>query len=470
MNNYNLSKVLLVDDEPQTLLSFGVMLRAAGIKNVLTIENSKNVLPLLAKQEVVLIVLDLLMPDISGIELLRKIKDDFPEIIVIVMTAANEVETAVECMKAGAFDYLVKPVEKNRFISSVKRALELRDLRNEIFTLKEHLFTDKLKHENIFSSFITNSKKIRAIFQYTESIAGSGQPVLITGETGVGKELIARIIHKLYGCNGEFIAVDVAGLDDSMFSDTLFGHKKGAYTGAEQRREGLIAKASGGTLFLDEIGDLHESSQVKLLRLLQEKKYYPLGSDIPRESDSRIIVATNKDIHKLRSEGKFRKDLYYRLSTHHIHMPPLRDRKEDIPLLLDHFIEESAKSLKKKKPTPPNELSTLLSTYYFTGNVRELQTMVYDAVARHRSGILSMNSFKEIIGLSNSTLGTSISSHGKKTDLLVKIFGRFPTLKEIQNYLIEEALKSSKGKQGIAASLLGITRQALNKRLIRKKK
>ena len=187
-----------------------------------------------------------------------------------------------------------------------------------------------------------------SIFQYCEVVAKSQQPVIIIGETGVGKELIAKAIHDLSGLRGKFVPVNVAGLDDNMFSDTLFGHKKGAFTGADQTRSGLIAQASGGTLFLDEIGDLAELSQVKLLRLLQEQEYYPVGSDIPMVSDARIIAATNRDLRKLTEAGKFRNDLYFRLCAHQVHIPPLRERLDDIPVLLDHFLDEAAKTFKKK--------------------------------------------------------------------------------------------------------------------------
>jgi DNA-binding NtrC family response regulator len=458
--------VLLVDDEPQALLSASVMLRTAGVKDVITVEDSREVMPLLYRQDVAVVVLDLSMPHLSGKELLHRISHEYPHIPVIIMTATNELETAVECIKSGAFDYLVKPVEKSRFISSVKRAVELCALRNEVSSLKRHLLTDRLEHEDVFAPIITNSKKMRAVFQYVEAIAGSQQPVLITGETGVGKELIARALHELSGLKGNFVAVDVAGLDDTMFSDTLFGHRKGAYTGATEARNGLVAQTSGGTLFLDEIGDLSESSQVKLLRLLQEQTYYPLGSDVPKRTDARIVVATNQDLQKLIQKGKFRKDLYYRLRAHQIHIPPLRERKEDIPLLVDHFLEEAAKSMNKKKPTPPPELMTLLSTYHFPGNIRELRAMIFDAVARHKSGVLSMDSFKETIG-QESSMRSFPPSEGSP---FLGISGRFPTLREAEEYLISEALKLAKGNQGIAASLLGITRQALNKRLNRKAK
>jgi len=460
--------ILLVDDEQQILFSYSLMLRSAGMENILTIKDSRKVLPLLTKQNVAVIILDLIMPHISGTELLTKIKLEFPHIPVIVMTALNELEKAVECMKCGASDYLVKPVEESRFISSIRKALELRDLRNEIISLKRHLLTGELEHRAAFSSIITRSKKMFAIFHYIEAIAKSQKPVLITGETGVGKELIAKAIHEVSGLNGSYIAVNVAGLDDTMFSDTLFGHKKGAYTGADRDREGLIVKASGGTLLLDEIGDLNISSQVKLLRLLEEGIYYSLGADLPEKSNARIIACSNQDIQKLISEGKFRKDLYYRLCAHHIHIPPLRERLQDIPLLLDYFLEEASKSLKKKKPAPTPELITLLSNYHYPGNIRELQAMVYDAVAQHESGKLSLDTFKRFMKQKDSLPQNRISLISNNGISLTDIFGHFPTLKEVEEYVINEALKCSEGNQGKAAVLLGITRQALNQRLKKK--
>ena len=351
-------------------------------------------------------------------------------------------------------------------ITRQKRAEEA--LRSEITSLKEYLITDRLEHEDLFAPFITRSKLMRAIFQYMEVIASSGQPVLITGETGVGKELIAKIIHSLSVCQGEFVAVNIAGLDDMVFSDTLFGHKKGAFTGADHEREGLVARAAGGTLFLDEIGALSESSQVKLLRLLQEQTYYPLGWDIIRQSRARIVCATNQDIQALMAQGRFRKDLYYRLRAHQVHVPPLCERREDIPLLLAHFLEEVAKSLNRKKPMPCPELIGLLSAYDFPGNVRELRAMVFDAVARHSSGKLSPESFKEFIAQASSgTIPRDLIPSQCDGDLFIRIFGHFPTLKEAEYLLISEALEQAKGSQGAAASILGITRQALNKRLHR---
>ena len=463
---YPAAHIVLVDDEPQILLSFGVALRTAGLTNIMPLDDSRKLFPLLGQQEASVVVLDLSMPHFSGFTLLGEITRSFPQIPVIIVTATDHLDTAVQCMKAGAFDYLVKPVDMDKFLSTVKKALEISDLRSEISSLSHYLLTNQLKHEPVFADLVTRSPRMRAIFQYVEAIASSRQTVLITGETGVGKELISRAIHDLSGCRGPFVSVNIAGLDDSVFSDTLFGHKKGAYTGADHAREGLIAQADEGTLFLDEIGDLGEASQVKLLRLLQEHRYLPLGSDITRQSTARIVVATNHDIPALIKKGTFRGDLYYRLRTHQAHVPPLRERREDIPLLLNHFITGAALSLKKSRPAYPQELITLLSTYHFPGNVRELQSMVMDAVAQHHKGMLSLDSFRKIIREENAGAPASPPPL-LSPELLSGLAGRFPTLKEAESYLISEALKMSNNNQGIAASMLGVTRQALNKRLTR---
>ncbi|UCH80864.1 MAG: sigma-54-dependent Fis family transcriptional regulator [Nitrospiraceae bacterium] len=460
--------VVLVDDEDQILLSYSTILKTAGMDNIITIQDSKKVMPFLMDHEASVVVLDLIMPHLSGGELLNKIKNDYPNIPVIVMTAINDIEMAVNCMKAGAFDYLVKPVEKSRFISSLHKAFEILELQVEVCNLKHHLLSEQLNNREAFSSIITQSRKMISVFHYIEAIAGSDRPVCISGETGVGKELLARATYNISGRTGYFVAVNVAGLDDTMFSDTLFGHKKGAFSGADSDRDGLIAKAGGGSLMLDEIGDLNEHSQLKLLRLLEERQYYPLGSDVSHKSNVRIIATTNKDLKNMVANGRFRKDLYYRLCTHLIQIPPLRERLEDIPLLLDHFLDEASLTLSKRKPYYPDELITLLSGYHFPGNIRELQTMIVDAVARHKSGKLSMGTFKHKIRQNDEAVPTHfISSEKGKLSETPGQSGVLPTLKESEAYLISEALKRSEGNQRRAAEMLGISRQALNKRLKR---
>jgi PAS domain S-box-containing protein len=354
-------------------------------------------------------------------------------------------------------------------IHIVRDITERKHMENEINSLKKHLLTGQLENAEIFSSIITRSKKMRAIFQYIEAVAKSEKPVFITGETGVGKELIARSVHRASGLTGENIAINVAALDDTMFSDTLFGHRKGAFTGADKNREGLIVKAAGGTLLLDEIGELSKSSQVKLLRLLEERIYYALGSDAPEISNARIIACANQDIQEQIDEGKFRSDLYFRLCAHHIHIPPLRERLQDIPLLVDYFAGEAAEALNKSKPGISPELVTLLSNYHFPGNVRELQAMVHDAVALHKSGKLSLESFKKFIKKRSGTFQATPLPGDDSRVSIKSIFGHFPTLKEIDDYLVAEAMKNADDNQRSAATLLGITRQALNQRLKKKK-
>jgi len=466
MENFNYS-VAIIDDEKEALYTYSLILKQSGINDVVLIQDARELPIILKERSFSVLLLDLSMPYVSGFELLKYLTVEYPEIPVIILTAMKDVETAVECMKMGANDYLVKPVEKNKLISSIKKALEMNHLKEEIAGLKHRLIEDRLENEDAFSEIITVNQKMRGIFKYIEVISRTDQPVLITGETGTGKELIARAIHKVSGKRGDFVAVNVAGLDDTMFSDALFGHRKGAFTGAISNREGLIAKAKGGTLFLDEIGDLSEASQLKLLRVIQEKVYYPLGSDISKSTDARIIVATNQDILEMVSKGKFRKDLFYRLKAHHVHLPPLRERKDDIPILLDHFITESAKQLGKRPPKYPEELIILLMNYNFPGNIRELKMIVYDAVARCKSRILSLEIFKDLIDINNA-IDKELKSEIIKFYIQMRFPDKLPTLKEMEEILMNEALRRAKGNQGIAASMLGITRQALNKRLRKK--
>lgn len=314
--------ILIVDDEPAIIRSMTILLTANGLTNTLACSDSRDVLNILDEYSVSTILLDLTMPFTSGETLLTQITEIYPDIPVIVVTGRNDVDVAVRCMRSGAFDYLLKPVRSERLIMAVKRAVEVGELRNDYAMLKKKVLSQELEHPEIFSDILTVSPKMRAVFHYADTVAKSTKPVLIMGETGVGKELLARAIHKASGREGDFVAINVAGVDDEAFSDTLFGHLRGAYTGAENVRQGLIARAANGTIFLDEIGDLRTTSQVKLLRLLQEGEYFPLGSDTPSHSNASVILATNQDLAELVDQGLFRKDLYFRLQAHHILIPP----------------------------------------------------------------------------------------------------------------------------------------------------
>jgi|WetSurMetagenome_2_1015567.scaffolds.fasta_scaffold04603_5 DNA-binding NtrC family response regulator len=457
--------VMLVDDELQFLQSATFALRSSGINNIRKCQDSREVLPMLEREPACVIVCDLLMPYKTGKEVLADVAVAYPDMPVIMLTAVNEVETAVACIKLGAADYLVKPVDKTRLVTSVKNAIELRETRNENQRLSRFLLSDTLKRPGAFEDIITRSRRMQSIFGYIEAVSQTSMPVLVSGETGTGKEMIARAVHGAGGRKGEFVQVNVAGLDDTLFSDTLFGHEKGAFTGADKSRTGLVAKAAGGTIFLDEIGDLSLESQVKLLRLLEERAYYPLGSDVSVMTDAKVVVATNRDLKALMTASTFRSDLFYRLQTHHIQVPPLRERKEDIPVLADHFLEAAAKELAKKEPTPPPELYTLLSTYPFPGNVRELRSLMYDAVSMHRSGVMSLDLFREKLGLMAAVDGAATGSSQEKFKSGLMRLDTIPTIREAEQLLVDEALNRSKGNQTIAAGMLGLTRSALNKRI-----
>ncbi len=457
--------ILLVDDEEELLFSSQLILRRAGFKNVLTQSDSRRVMELLAEQPVALVLLDMTMPHVTGSELLKQIKAAYPDLAVIMVTAVNCLETAVACMRNGADNYLVKPVEKDCLIATVRTSYELARTRCDLETLRRCLAQGTLGRETAFSKIVTASPRMRNIFLYLESVAPSRQPVLITGETGTGKELAARAVHDLSGRGGPFVAINLAGLDDAMFSDTLFGHQRGAFTGAERAREGLIRQASGGTLFLDEIGDLTFSSQVKLLRLLQEGEYLPLGADKPQKSDVRVVAATHADLKSLMEKGGFRPDLYYRLCAHRVELPSLRERCEDIPLLLAHFLEKAAASLGKPCQTVPPELSRYLKAYRFPGNIRELEAMVHDAVARHNGRILPLEPF--VVAIGRDLVASCDSSVFESRCPVCPFCNGFPTLKDAENQLIREALRLADNNQRLAATYLGITRQALNKRLSR---
>lgn len=463
-NKRPIKPILIVDDEKAILNSMEFTFRSDGYDNIVCIQNSELVMDFVKNNSVEVIFLDITMPRMSGDEILDLIHSDFPEIPVVMITGLNDVKMAVSCMKSGAVDYLLKPVERNRLLSSINKVLDLSDMRRQYSLLKQHMLSDGLENPEAFEDIITQSKKMTSIFKYMEAIGKSQEPVMINGDTGTGKELFAKAIYKLNDYKGKYVSVNVAGLDDNMFTDTLFGHACGAFTGAKGNRMGLVDQAENGVLFLDEIGDLPLPSQIKILRLIHEKEYYQLGNDVLRRANCRIIVATNANLKEKMEEGTFRKDLFYRLSVHNIAIPPLQERKEDIAILTDHFIEEAAKNLEKKKPTPTKELYSLLRTYSFPGNVRELRAMVFNAVSQHESKVMSLNLISEVI---NKNIQESVSREllTETNESFFQKLDDLPTIKEVEDQLIFEAMIRSDNNQSIAAKMLGISRQTLNKKL-----
>jgi DNA-binding NtrC family response regulator len=454
--------VLVVDDEPAWIRSVSLTLeRAAGITHVLPCEDPRRAMALLDGDDVGVVLLDLTMPNLSGEDLLGRIAAEHPEVAVIVVSGLNQVETAVRCMKLGAWDYHVKTEEEDRLVAGVLRAIRMQELQRENGEMTARFLSGELRNPAAFASIVTQDRTMLTLMSYVEAVARSPQPLLVTGESGVGKELVAAAVHRLSGVAGKLVAVNVAGLDDAVFADTLFGHVRGAFTGADQARRGMVEEAADGTLFLDEIGDLSIPSQVKLLRFLQEGEYFPLGADRPKRVKARVVAATHQDLAAKERAGLFRRDLYYRLRTHRVRIPPLRERKGDLGLLLEHFLEEAARQLGKKKPTPPKQLAGLLATHDFPGNVRELRAMVFDAVSLHEGRVLSMDAFVVAIGKHGApgpVTGASERNPFSGQD-------RLPTFDEALELLVTEAMARAGGNQTLAARLIGLSQPALSKRL-----
>jgi len=465
MKSQSAPPVVIIDDNPDILNCCQTLLEVDGVENIRCCRDGAAALRLIESAGARLVLLDLVMPGLSGMELLPLLLARCPDTPVVVISGEQDIATAVNCIKKGAYDYLNKPIDPERLVTTVRRALEWCSVERENSRLKESIATGRPRRQEAFQEFITNAPRTLTILAYAEVVAASPRPVLITGESGTGKELLARAIHRLSErAARKMVTVNVAGLDELMFSDTLFGHARGAFTGAADGRPGLVEKANDGTLFLDEIGDLHAASQVKLLRLLQEGEYFPLGVDEPRSSTARIVVATNLDLEERTRDGKFRADLYHRLRTHHVHLPPLRERTADIPPLVERFIEKAARALNARPPLMAAESLTLLAQYSFPGNVRELETIIFDAVARHHAdGAIPAGFFRELRGKLTPPAPRTASLETNPFAPLPML----PTPQEARGLLFAEALRRSNGNQAVAARMLGVTPQALCNHLLR---
>ncbi len=455
--------ILIIDDEKHAILSLKLTLKTAfSIKNIVGCEDVFKADDFLKENEPLLVLLDIGMPGITGDKFLNVIKERYPAVPVIMVTAEVELETAIGCMKSGAFDYISKPVNKERLLSSVRKAIDFRTKELEVEALRSTISNPLSEVPEEFSHIVTSDPKMLSNFRYLQSVTKSNAPILISGETGTGKELFAEGIHNVFGAKTPFVCCNVAGLDDQLFSDTLFGHVKGAFTGANGDRKGLVESANGGVLFLDEIGDLSTASQIKLLRLLQEQEYTPLGADKPKKCNVKIILATHINLKEKMNGGEFRSDLFYRLNTHTVHLPPLRERHNDLQLLLIHFIESACKNFSKPQAECDPAVVALLKSYSFPGNVRELKAMVDDVVARHEKGKITQDQFVDKIPTAKNSNATNLPSCETQdwSDSL-KYWETLPTFDIAKNLLVREAMRRSSQNQSVAAKLIGISRQAL---------
>jgi two-component system, NtrC family, nitrogen regulation response regulator GlnG len=462
--NGNEDPVLLIGARAEALGGCAAALEKEGIPSVSERRDAEGVLPCLRRRSFCAAVLDYEPGRIAAAGLVPAIRDEFPSLQVVVLSDPADISSAVECIRQGASDYLVKPVEPGLMVSAVRLCMERRNIEKQVSDLSRRLHTLALKRPEAFSRIVTISPRMLALFRYVEAIAADANPVLITGESGVGKELMAEVIHRLSGRQGACVRENVAGLDDAMITDTLFGHARGAFTDAKEARRGLVEEAGGGTLFLDEIGDLPINSQVKLLRLLEGGEYRQLGLDTARTSNARVVVATNVDLPARLKEGRFREDLFYRF-THRIDVPPLRQRVEDLPLLIDHFAAEGAASRARARPSIPKTLVELLRPYPFPGNVRELRNMVDNAMSRSADDILPLEYFREYLRRSAAGRAEAQSAGVIGEAAAFTISGGLPTLKETEGLVIDEALRRVGGNQSLAARLLGLSPSALSRRL-----
>jgi len=435
-----LRKILVVDDEQNIRRMLVRVLSSEGY----TIKEAANGLEALKKLEgenCSLVLLDLKMPGLNGIETLRKIKEYDPNLPVIMMSAYGSIAEAVEAMKLGALDYLIKPFDIEELKIIVKRAIKQYELKVENIYYRE----EEEKRFN-FEEIIGKSNSINRVLEMIKNVASTPATVLITGESGTGKELIARAIHKnSLRKDGPFVVVNCAAFSLNLLESELFGHEKGAFTGAISRRIGRFEMADGGTIFLDEIGEMDLSIQTKLLRVLQEKEFERVGSSKTIKVDARILTATNKDLKREVKEGRFREDLFYRINVFNIDVPPLRERKEDIPLLVEHFINKYNKILNKRVKKVSAKAMDFLIDYNYPGNIRELENIIERSIIMAKDEIIDENYFYFI-------------EQERK-------FEKKGTLKDVEKELIIKYLIQNKGNRTKTAESLGISRRSLQNKI-----
>ncbi len=415
--------------------------------NVKTAKNGKEGLFLVEKGDIDLVVTDLKMDGISGEEVLRRITTETPGIPVIVLTGHGSIDAAVDAMKNGAYDFLTKPLNLDQLNMIVKRALENREL-----SLQHKMLKKELSDATSFDKMIGKSNEMRRLFELVKKAAPSRASVLITGESGVGKELVADAVHNLSPRKDKaFVKVHCAALSESLLESELFGHEKGAFTGADSMKKGRFELAHGGTIFLDEIGEINQTTQIKLLRVLQERKFERVGGEETIEVDVRVVAATNRNLEEEVKAGRFREDLYYRLNVVHLNVPPLRERKDDIPLFIDSFVKKFSAENGKQISGVENRARQALYKYDWPGNIRQLQNCIESAVVMCSGSEISLEDLPPTV---------SEFSGGENISVPMGI-----SLEDAEKIIIRGNLAFNKGNKTKTAEILGIERKTLSKKI-----
>jgi two-component system, NtrC family, response regulator HydG len=441
--------ILVVDDDQDMVSALCDILRQAGHR-ALSANSGHDALAMVEREIPDVLISDLRMAGMSGHGLQAELKKVAPDLPVIIITAFGSIQTAVESMKLGAFDYITKPFSNAELLLLVTRALENRDLRNEVKRLRI-----ELARNHGLQNIIATSPKMTAILSKLEQVADSSVSVMITGESGTGKDLLARALHYLSPRRGgPFVPVNCAAIPESLIESELFGHARGAFTDAKQSKLGLFVAASHGTLFLDEIGEMAATVQAKLLRVIEDKRVRPLGATGETTVDVRVIAATNSDLEKGIADGRFRSDLYYRIAGVTIAVPPLRERPEDIPLLVKHFLARAGAEAGKIAPEPDAETMDLLTHYRWPGNIRELQNAIQQAVI-----LCSGNQ------ITRGDLPGRITGERESPARLEEFAARRMALEEVEREYARAVLASVNGHRGEAAAILGVDRKTLARKL-----
>ena len=446
-----MNRLLVIDDDNAVLNYFMILLAQSQKYDTVTLSDSSKAFEVIDSGDFDAILLDMDMPVVHGREILKYVRQRHPEIEVIAITGVDDVQLAVDSMKDGAYDYLCKPVDENRLLTTLDRALERSRLRVELSRLRDRISLEGLRHKEAFEAIVTQNRGFLRVLQRIEQIAESENYVLIWGESGTGKELVARAIHQISRRHSHpFVAVNAGAFASELFSSEFFGHEKGAFTGAVQSRSGFFEKADGGTLFLDEIGELELPVQSKLLRVLQEGEYFRVGSTEKRGADVRIVASTNKDLADEIEKGRFRRDLFYRLNICTAYLPPLREREGDVDLLANYFLEQHARTGGKSITGIDSDVLETLELYDYPGNVRELKNIIAEAVVVENGSALTRRSLPRYLLDAVSKSGVSAVPAGEKKSLA-----------EVEAEHIRRVLELTGGNRTASAQILGVSRVGL---------